>query len=283
VHSLNYPALNFLLVTPFIAAGVTDIRWIYLVEILALVLIILRKVRVPWRSFFLTGVVGNTVIIRQNILAGIDPTWWGLMAVAWVFVESRWLSPIAVGLAVASRQPAWFGAPFYLLGVWKRSGRGEAIRRAAIVAIAALLPNLPFMIDSPGAFASGVAGPILGALPADGVGFVRFGLDGPLPLLPRALYGVLAAVSFLALALVLWRFWRRVPIGAVIFPFVPLYLGWRSLQNYFGPMALLSMIGDDELVAGAAERREPSTTSAFAASTTPAPATSGASPTSTAL
>src|SRR2546428_14014598 len=39
VRSLNYPAMNFLLVTPFIALGVTDIRWIYLVEIIALVLI----------------------------------------------------------------------------------------------------------------------------------------------------------------------------------------------------------------------------------------------------
>jgi hypothetical protein len=87
-----------------------------------------------------------------------------------------------------------------------------------------------------------------------------------------------------ALLVVLWRFWRRVPIGAVIFPFIPLYLGWRSLQNYFAPIPLLALAGDDELIVGtAADRREPSTASAFAASTIPAPATSGASPTSTAL
>jgi hypothetical protein len=283
VRSLNYPALSFLLVTPFIAAGVTDIRWIYLAEILALVLLLLRKVRVPWRPIVSAGVVGNTVIVRQNIVAGVDPTWWGLMALAWVFVESRWLSPIAVGLAVASRQPAWFCAPFYLLGVWKRSGRGEAIRRAAIVAMAALLPNLPFMIDSPSAFFNGIAAPMLGALPPDGVGFVRFGLDGQLPLLPRAVYGGLALLSFFTLAFVLWQFWRRVPIGALVFPFVPLYLGWRSLQNYFGSIALLVMAGDDELIVGTAiERREPSAMSALSASTMPAPATSGASPTSTA-
>src|SRR5207247_10684968 len=48
VRSLNYPALNFLLVTPFIALGVTDIRWIYLVELIALVLILLRTVHIPW-------------------------------------------------------------------------------------------------------------------------------------------------------------------------------------------------------------------------------------------
>jgi uncharacterized membrane protein len=284
VRSLSYPALNFLLVTPFIALGGTDIRWIYLAEIVVLVLILLRKVHLPWRPLVSAGVVGNTVIVRQNILAGVDPTWWVFLTIGWIFVESRWLSPIAVGLAVASRQPAWFGAPFYLVGIWRRNGRAEAFRRAVIVAVAALVPNLPFMIDNPGAFFGGISAPMLAALPADGVGFVRFGLLGALPLLSRTVYGVLAAVSLAALLVVLWRSWRRVPIGALIFPFIPLYLGWRSLQNYFAPIPLLAIAGDDELIVGtAADRREPSTASAFAASTIPAPATSGASPTSTAL
>src|SRR6185503_9132016 len=35
LRSLNYPALNFLLVAPFIALGATDVRWIYLVEVVA--------------------------------------------------------------------------------------------------------------------------------------------------------------------------------------------------------------------------------------------------------
>lgn len=284
LRSLNYPALNFLLVMPFIALGATDIRWIYLAEILALVLILLRKVRIAWRPLVAAGVVGNTVIVRQNILAGVDPTWWALLTVAWIFVESRWLSPIAVGLAMASRQPAWFAAPFYIVGIWKRSGREEALRRAAIVAVASLAPNLPFMIDNPAAFFDGVGAPMLGALAPYGVGFVRLGLDGAFPLLPRVVYGALAAASFFGLLAVLWRFWRQVPIGALIFPFVPLYLAWRSLQNYFGSIPLLAMAGDDELLVGTeAERREPSAASAFAASTMPAPATSGASPRSSAL
>jgi hypothetical protein len=281
LRSLNYPALNFLLVTPFIALGATDIRWIYLVEVLALVLILLRKVRIPWRPLVSAGVVGNTVIVRQNILAGVDPTWWALLTVAWIFVESRWLSPIAVGLAMASRQPAWFAAPFYLLAIWKRSGRAEALRRAAIVAVVALAPNLPFMIDSPHAFFDGIGAPMLGALAPYGVGFVRLGLDGAFPLLPRAAYGLLAAASLVGLALVLWRYWRSVPIGALIFPFVPLYLAWRSLQNYFGSIPLLAMAGDDELIVGSAtERREQA---ALAVSPMAIPAASRAHPTSTVL
>jgi hypothetical protein len=284
LHSLSYPALSFLLVTPFIALGGSDIRWIYLAELVALVLIILWKIRVPWRALICAGVVGNIVIVRQNILAGVDPTWWVLLAIAWVFRESRWLSPIAVGLAVASRQPAWFAAPFYLVDTWKRYGRAEAIRRATLVAIVAVVPNMPFIVDSPQAFFDGVGAPMLAALPPDGIGLVRFGLAGAIPLLPRAAYGLLAAVSIVALAVVLWRFWRSIPIAGVTFPFVPLYLAWRSLQNYFAAIPLLAMAGDDELIAGTApERREPTAASAVAASTLPVPAASGASPGSTAV
>ena len=284
VRALNYPALNFLLVTPFIALGVTDVRWIYLFEIVALVLVLLKKVHIPWRPLVSAGIVGNTVTMRQSILAGIDPTWWVLLTVAWIFVESPWLSPIAVGLAVSSRQPAWFAAPFYLLAIWKRNGRAEALRRGTIVAVAALAPNLPFIVADPAAFFDGISQPMLGAFAPSGVGFVRLGLDGPFPLLPRAVYGALAAAAFVILLGVLWRFWRKVPIGAVIFPFVPLYLAWRSLQNYFGSIPLLAMAGDDELIVGtAAERPEPIAVSAFAASTTPAPATSAGRPRSPAL
>jgi hypothetical protein len=279
VHSLSYPALSFLLVTPFIALGLTDIRWIYLTEIVLLVLILVRQVGISWRPLVTAGVLGNTVIVRQNILAGVDPTWWALLTIAWIFVESRWLSPIAVGFAVASRQPAWFAVPFYLVGVWKRTGPAEAVRRALIVAVAAVAPNLPFIIDNPAAFFDGVSGPLLAALPAEGIGFVRFGLVGVLPQLPRGVHGVLAMVCFVALLGVLWRFWRSVPIGAVIFPFVPLYLAWRSLQNYFAPMPLLAMAGDDELIVGAAPERPDQV--AFAVEPMPIAATPGTQPTST--
>jgi uncharacterized protein YjeT (DUF2065 family) len=281
LRSLNYPAMNFLLVTPFIALGATDIRWIYLVEVVALVLILLRKVRIPWRPLVSAGVVGNIVILRQNIVAGVDPTWWALLTIAWIFVESRLLSPIAVGLAIASRQPAWFAAPFYVLAIWKRNGRAEAARRAAIILIVGLAPNLPFMIDNADAFFDGVSAPMLGALAPYGVGFVRLGIDGAFPLLPRGVYSALSVVSFVALVVVLWRFWRHVPIGALIFPFVPLYLAWRSLQNYFGSIPLLAMAGDDELIVGT-EKERPEKAAVLAGSVMPIPATSGVRPTSTA-
>jgi hypothetical protein len=282
LRSLNYPALSFLVVAPFVAMGVSDIRWVYFGEIVLIVLVLLRRVRIPVRPLVAAAVVGNTIIVRQNILAGADPTWALLLVVAWMFVEMRWLSPIAVGLAVASRQPAWFVAPFYLIAVWKRDGRAEALRRAAVVAVAGLAPNLPFIVDAPLAFLDGITAPMIGALAPYGVGFVRLGIDGALPLLPRGAYGILSAVSFVALALVLWRFWPKIPNGALVFPFVALYLAWRSLQNYFAWVPLLALAADDEVLVGRrGDARAQPVPRPLAPSATPVP--SGASSGSRAL
>ena len=103
LRSLNYPAMSFLLVAPFIAVGVTDIRWIYVGEIVLMVLVLLRNLRIPWRPLVAAGVVGNSIIVRQNILAGVDPTWALLVMLGWIFVESPWLSPIAANHLASAR------------------------------------------------------------------------------------------------------------------------------------------------------------------------------------
>ncbi len=279
LHSLSYPALSFLSVTPFVAAGLADIRVVYLGEIVLMVLLLLRQVRVPWRPLVVAAVVGNGVVRRQNVLAGIDPLWALLVSVGWVFINNRWLSAAAIGLAAADRQPAWFVVPFYVLAVWRRDGRPEALSRVAIIGAAFLAPNLPFILDAPLEFIAGIAGPMFGPLAASGVGLVSFGLGQGHSAFPRAAYGVLTAVTFLGLVALLWARWRRMPNAAVVFPFVPLYLGWRSLQNYFGFMPIFAMVGDDELIAGADARdRDSTSASDRSPSTSPAPSASRAAP-----
>jgi len=258
LHSLNYPALSFLSVTPFVALGLADIRVIYLGELVILVLICIRRVRVPWRPLIAAAVVGNTIIIRQNILAGVDPLWALLLSVGVLFIERPMLSAVAIGLAAADRQPAWFFVPFYLLIVWKRDGRREALRRGATAAAAFVIPNLPFVIADPGPYWSGVSAPMLGALEAYGVGFVRFGMDGVLPLWPRGVYGLLSLVAFVALFGLLARRWRDLPNAALVFPSVALWFAWRSLQNYFAFVGVFALIGDEFVLGGTDPAVDPS-------------------------
>ena len=247
LHSYNYPALSFLVVAPFIALGLGDIRWVYLGVVLVIAVVVISRLRMAWRPMALATIVGNAIVIRQPILAGIDPTWALLVIGAWLALRRAWLSPVLLGLAFAARQTAWFVAPFYLAFVWQRSGRREAVRRALIAAAVAVLVNLPFFVIAPERFIDGVTAPILAALEPDGVGLVRFGLSGIGPLLPRVIYGVLAVVAFAVLLAVFLRWRHRLTSAPLVWPFVPLYFAWRSLQNYFVLAALFVFVADEEL------------------------------------
>lgn len=247
LHAYNYPALSFLIPAPFIAAGLQDIRYIYLFEIIILVLVLVGRARVPWRPLIAAAVVGNAVISRQNVLAGVDPTWAIATLLAFVFVARRWWSPILMGLAIAARQGAWFFAPFYVLAVWTRRGRAAAIRAAAIAAMTAIIPNLPFFLMSPGDFLFGVTEPLLDALEPYGVGLIRFSMDGYLPFMPRAAYAVLSIAALVGFIVLLARRRRDFPTGILVFPSVVLWLAWRSLQNYFSFAAVFALAGDEEL------------------------------------
>jgi uncharacterized membrane protein len=247
LHTYNYPALSFLVVAPFVALGLDDIRWVFLAEVLVIALLATARLRQAWRPMGLATIVGNAIVLRQQILAGIDPLWALLVVGSWIALGRAWLSPLLLGLAFAARQTAWFIAPFYVALVWRRWGRREAVRRAAIAAAAAIAVNLPFFIAAPSRFIEGVSAPILGPLEPDGVGFVRFGLAGIGPLLPRGAYGALALILFAALLVIFVRWRRATGSAALVWPYIPLYFAWRSLQNYFVLTTLFILIADDEL------------------------------------
>lgn len=243
----SYPALSFLAVAPFVALGLADIRWVFLGEVLIIALVAISRLRIAWRPMALATIVGNVIVLRQQILAGIDPMWTLLVIAAWLASRRAWLSPVLLGLAFAARQTAWFVAPFYVAFIWQRAGWREAVRRAVIAAAVALAVDLPFIATAPAQFLAGVSTPILGPIEPDGVGFVRFGLAGIGPLLPRVVYGTLALVLFAALLVAFVR-WRRSATSApLVWPFLPLYFAWRSLQNYFVLAPLFVFVADEEL------------------------------------
>src|SRR6266508_3232908 len=145
LRSYNYPALSFLVVSLFVALGLGDIRWVFLGEVLTLALVATARLRLAWRPMALATVVGNAIVLRQEILAGIDPTWALLTIGSWLALGRAWLSPILMGLAFAARQTAWFVAPFYVAVVWQRWGWREALRRGVIAGAVALAVDLPFL------------------------------------------------------------------------------------------------------------------------------------------
>ena len=247
VHTFNYPAMSFLVVAPFVWLGIGDIRWVYLGEVLIIAVLAIRQLRPAWRSMALATVVGNEIVTRQWILAGIDPSWALFVLAAWLFRERRWTSSILFGLAVADRQPAWFVTPFFLLAIAQQTSGREAMRRAAIAFGVAVALNLPFIIGAPERAIGGILAPLLAPLVSDGVGLMRYGAAGFLPQLDRIVYTFLSLAALVGLLAFLWRRPDDLAGAPLVWPFLPLYLAWRSLQNYFAAAPLFSLIADDEL------------------------------------
>lgn len=256
LRTYAYPALSFLVVTPFVAAGIDDIRWIYLFEILVLALLVSARLRPSWRPFALATVVGNEVIARQSVLAGIDPTWALLLLLAWIARDRRWLSPLLLGLAIADRQPAWFAAPFVVVAAAQEYGRSDATRRAGLAVLVALLVQAPFLVLSPLRTVTSVLGPLVAPLVADGVGLMQLGVTARYAtLFPREVYTATALVVLVALLVLLWHRSRDVTSAPLVWPFLALYFAWRSLQNYFAFVTPFAIAADDELAAETAVSR----------------------------
>lgn len=254
LRTYSYPALSFLVVAPFVRLGLDDIRWIYLAVLLLIAAVAAHQVRPAWRPMAIATVIGSEVIVRQSVVAGVDPTWALLILGAWAARRHRWASAALLGLAIAERQPAWFVAPFFLAAVAQAAGPREAVRRGAIAIGIALAVNAPFIAGAPERAVLGMLAPMFAPLVADGVGLMQFGVtDRYTTLFPRVVYTILSAGAILALLALLLRRPRDLAGAPLVWGLAPLWLAWRSLQNYFAFIPLFALIGDDEIAAG----REP--------------------------
>jgi len=261
VHTLNYPPMSFLPVAAYLLTGFSDIRWLFLVEVMLIAVVAARQLRPAWRAPALATVIGSEIVTRQWILAGVDPSWALYTLLAWLLRERRVLSSILLGLAIADRQPAWFVAPFFVLAILERYGRREAVKTALIAIGTAFAILLPFLFTDAARTIGGILAPILAPLVFAGVGLVRYGAEDAGPLLPRVAYTAISIGAVLGLLVLLWRRPRSLAGAPLVWPFLPLYLAWRSAQNYFAAAPLFAFVADDEL-ADVEEPREPGETTA---------------------
>jgi hypothetical protein len=238
LRTFDYPALAALLPAPFLAAGLADVRPIYLVLVTALIAAAALAVPVRWRLAVLAAGIGNAAILDQFVLAGVDPAWALLLAVAWLARARRW-SALAIGLALVDRQQAWAVAPFLLAWAGRAHGRREGAVRGGIALAVAAIVQLPFFVTAPVAVVHGLTDVIVLPLEERGVG-----LSALFVAAPRGVFLALAAAAYLAL---LWAAATRRIRGALAVALLPLWLAWRALQSYFAFAGIFAVLdGLDE-------------------------------------
>ena len=164
---------------------------------------------------------------------------------------TRWLGPIALGVACSIKQTPWFCVPFLVLGVVleaRRIGRPPLRLASAYLGVVVLVfaaVNLPFIIWQPSAWVNGNLIPFRQPLVADGQGLVTLalhGITGGVYLSTLTVASALVYVALLLAMLIWFPAMRR--IWLFVLPLV-FFVAARSLTSYlvdFFPAAVVAAI-----------------------------------------
>jgi uncharacterized membrane protein len=235
---VSYPALSFLALVPFVWAGVPSV-----VPFFGLCAIILAALFVLSFPIELRLWAGLLALASTPIWDGANAGVLDLLYILLLFIAWRWwrkplLSILALGLAIAAKQLAWFFLPYYAIFVWQRRGWREAIKRLAGASVIFAVVNAPFILNDPHAWLSGILAPEVDPMFPSGNGLIRLPLGGILPLWPSDVYLALELLALVISLIWYWRNGRRYPELAFVLAVVPLFFAWRSLTTYFYFIAL---------------------------------------------
>lgn len=242
---VSYPSLSFLTLVPLVWLGFYNVLPFYLLCYIALVALGWSVARRELRPWIVVFALANISMWSSVVGGNLDVLAILFVVMAWLWREHRWRSALALGLALACKQPAWFFLPFYAILILRTYGWREAARRATIAGTLMLALNLPFILWNPQAWFAGVMAPIGDPMFPMGVGIV--GLVGS-PFLhtymASVVYSVLEYVIFYPLCLLwYWRLCKTHPEAAMLLAVLPLFFAWRSLPSYFAcaafPMFIL--------------------------------------------
>src|SRR5256886_16938220 len=128
----SYPALSFLLLVPAVALGV-DTNYLYVACLLGAMALVVAGAPRALRPFFLTALFGATCLAAFTVGGSSDLLYALPLVIAWMYRERKW-SAVPLGIALATKQIAWFFAPFWIIAVVSERGWRAAARDTAIAA-----------------------------------------------------------------------------------------------------------------------------------------------------
>lgn len=230
---VSYPALSFLTLVPFIWLNIYNVLAFYLLCYVGLVFIAWKVARPALRPWILLLSVANVSMLGSVVSGNLDIFYALLIVLAWLLRHRGWWSAIFLGLALASKQLAWFFIPFYVIMVWRQYNGMEVVRRLTIAAAFALAINLPFILWNPHAWLAGVMAPIADPMFPMGAGLISLSSTPLLPAFPQVVYDVLEVGTMLAAFVWYWRICKKHPEAAMLLAVIPLFFAWRSLPSYF--------------------------------------------------
>ena len=249
VTKLSYPALAFEQYLPLLAMGVTtqaavwtDVAaWalgaIVLYAVLPRKLAPLAAIVVSLDVFTGYAVGGVTDFLFIPLLIGAAAGW---DRFAWTRGPAAWRGPVLMGLAMAVKQTPWLIVPFVVAGIVLESrrlrgwtqGLRDGLRYLGIAAVAFLVPNLPYLLNAPGAWLSGILTPVSAQTVPAGQGLVSLSLSLPLGGGSLRDFNYAAIVVLAALLACYLTTYPALKPAAFLLPSIVLFFATRSFGSY---------------------------------------------------
>ena len=227
----SYPALSFLFLVPVVAFG-WDTNYLYVACLLVAMALVVARAPRTLRPFFFTALLGAASISAFTVGGSSDLLYALPLVIAWMYRDRKWAA-VPLGLALATKQIAWFFAPFWIIAVITERGWRAAARDVAIAVAIFAVTNLPFIVHDPQAWMAGIVTPVVEPMFARGAGLIFLFTNGGLPFLPTVAYSLLEGAAGIICLVVAWRTRKTSPELGAALAIVPLFFAWRSLFSYF--------------------------------------------------
>ena len=162
------------------------------------------------------------------------------LLLAWITLgKNNWLSAIFMGLAVASKQTAWFFLPFYLILLWRTSQPKTLGAVIGIIAAVFFSFNAYFIVSDPSKWLQSIASPMAEPMFPLGVGIISLVTGGLLNIQTSLLFSTLELVVLVTGIIWYIRNCLKFPEAGIILAVLPLFFAWRSLWTYFFYVAVI--------------------------------------------
>jgi uncharacterized membrane protein len=260
VNNISYPALSFLVFVPQRLLGLTNISLTVVVFFVLTLLFLVREAPSVLFTTVVAGLFFNQYLVSNAVFGNIDFVWiFPLLIGMHYWYRGRLVrSTVAVGLAFAVKPIAWFIAPFAAVWLWTAPERFGRTRSYAIaVALVAgfvgfLLPNLPYLLNAPGAWALDVLSAVGSRVPfrTRGTGLAVFTYTSVLPI-PKVGFRFILMTVLGASLVVYYRYFEQLKWIAWVMPAFILWFNDRALLNYFVsfiPIAYYAILVNREIV-----------------------------------
>src|SRR4029078_12372787 len=120
----SYPALSFLFLVPVVALG-WDTNYLYVACLLIAMALVVARAPRTLQPFFFTALFGAASLAAFTVGASSRPLYALPLVIAWMYRDRKWAA-VPLGIAIATKQIAWFFAPLRIIAVltergWRRA------------------------------------------------------------------------------------------------------------------------------------------------------------------